>query len=243
MATFGSSATLQQGIASQRHSGEGSMKNSLRAVSAVVVFLALASAAAAQVSSAALQGVVTDAQGGVLPGVTAIITNTDTGLTREVSSDAAGFFRATALPPGPYTIQARLDGFAPYSRTGLTLTVGQTATVDVALTLASVSEAVVVKGSAPLVDTSSNALGTTVNQTQLDDLPLAGRDFASLANLAPGVTGVGGGGINAGGQLNRNNSVVVDGTSNDEQGIAGSRGSFSLESVREYVVYTNKLAA
>src|SRR5204863_1368354 len=53
---------------------------------------------------------------------------------------------------------------------------------------------------------------------------------------------VGGGGINAGGQLSRNNSVIVDGTSNDEQGIAGSRGSFSLESVREYVVYTNQFA-
>src|SRR6266536_939385 len=197
------------------------MKKVHRVLSGVLVLLALAAAAGAQVSSAVLQGVVTDAQGGVLPGVTAVITNVDTGLTREVSSDAAGFFRATALPPGPYTIQVRLNGFAPYSRTGLTLTVGQTATVDVALTLASVTEAVVVKGSAPLVDTTSNALGTTVNQTQLDDLPLAGRDFSSLANLAPGVTGVGGGGINAGGQLSRN-SVIVDGTSNDEQGIAGS---------------------
>ena len=219
------------------------MKKVHRVLSGVLVLLALAAAAGAQVSSSVLQGVVTDAQGGVLPGVTVVITNVDTGLTREVSSDAAGFFRATALPPGPYTIQVRLDGFAPYSRTGLTLTVGQTATVDVALTLASVTEAVVVKGSAPLVDTTSNALGTTVNQTQLDDLPLAGRDFSSLANLAPGVTGVGGGGINAGGQLSRNNSVIVDGTSNDEQGIAGSRGSFSLESVREYVVYTNQFAA
>jgi hypothetical protein len=214
-----------------------------RALIGVIVSLTLASAAAAQVSTAILQGVVTDAQSGVLPGVSVTITNVDTGLTRDTSSDAAGFFRVTALPPGPYTIQAKLDGFASYSRTGLLLTIGQTATVDIALTLASLTEAVVVQGSTPIVDTSSNALSTTVNQAQLDDLPLAGRDFQSLANLAPGVTGVGGGGINAGGQLNRNNSVVVDGTSNDEQGIAGSRGSFSLESVREYVVYTNQFAA
>ena len=82
-----------------------------------------------------------------------------------------------------------------------------------------------------------------MTKAQLDDLPLAGRDFASLARLAPGVTGVGGGGISAGGQLTRNNSVVVDGTSNDEQGVAGTRGSFSLESVREYVIYTNQFAA
>jgi hypothetical protein len=219
------------------------MKLLHRALIAAIVSLALASAVSAQVSSAILQGVVTDAQAAVLPGVTVTITNVDTGLTRDALSDAAGFFRVTALPPGPYTIQAKLDGFASYSRTGLLLTIGQTVTVDIALTLASLTEAVVVQGSTPIVDTSSNALSTTVNQAQLDDLPLAGRDFQSLANLAPGVTGVGGGGINAGGQLNRNNSVVVDGTSNDEQGIAGSRGSFSLESVREYVVYTNQFAA
>ena len=82
-----------------------------------------------------------------------------------------------------------------------------------------------------------------MTRAQLDELPLAGRDFASLARLAPGVTGVGGGGISAGGQLTRNNSIVVDGTSNDEQGIAGTRGSFSLESVREYVIYTNQFSA
>ncbi len=105
------------------------------------------------------------------------------------------------------------------------------------------SEAVTVGATTPLVDTVSNALGTTVTKSQLDDLPLAGRDFASLARLAPGVTGVGGGGISSGGQLTRNNSIVVDGTSNDEQGVAGTRGSFSLESVREYVIYTNQFAA
>src|SRR5262249_44461264 len=156
-----------------------SMNQLHRASIAVAVILALASAAAAQVSSAILQGVVSDAQSGVLPGVSITITNVDTGLTRETSSDAAGFFRVTALPPGPYTIEAKLDGFAAYSRTALLLTIGQTATVDIALTLASLSEAVVVQGSTPIVDTSSNALSTTVNQGQLDDLPLAGRDFQS----------------------------------------------------------------
>ena len=72
------------------------MKKVHRVLSGVLVLLALAAAAGAQVSSSVLQGVVTDAQGGVLPGVTVVITNVDTGLTREVSSDAAGFFRATA---------------------------------------------------------------------------------------------------------------------------------------------------
>lgn len=208
-----------------------------------VVSLSLAVPAMAQVATAVLQGTVSDPQGGVLPGVTVVVTNTETGLVREVPSDESGFYRARALPPGSYTITASLDGFVPYSRTGLTLTIGQTAAVDVQLGLSTITETVTVQGSAPIVDTTSNALATTVTRAQLDNLPLAGRDFASLARLAPGVTSVGSGGISAGGQLTRNNSVIVDGTSNDEQGVAGTRGSFSLESVREYVVYTNQFAA
>ena len=108
------------------------------------------------------------------------------------------------------------------------LTVGQTAAIDIQLALAGVTEGVTISAETPLIDTTSNALGTTLTKAQLDYLPLAGRDFATLARLAPGVTGVGGGGISAGGQLTRNNSIVVDGASNDEQGVAGTRGSFSL---------------
>ena len=218
-------------------------RSPIRVCCALVVVLAWASLASAQVTSAVLQGVVTDGQGGVLPGVTVTATNTETGLVREVVSDQVGFFRATALPPGPYSVRATMDGFTPYTRTGLVLTVGQTATINMQLGSVTLTEAVTVEATAPLVDATSNALGTTVTNAQLDDLPLAGRDFAALARLAPGVTGVGGGGISAGGQLTRNNSVVVDGTSNDEQGIASTRGSFSLESVREYVIYTNQFAA
>jgi outer membrane receptor protein involved in Fe transport len=212
-------------------------------VAALVFLLACASLASAQATSAVLQGIVSDSQGGVLPGVTVNVTNTDTGLVREVVSDDVGFFRVAALPPGPYTVRATIEGFTPHSRTGLVLTVGQTATINVQLGLVTLTEAVTVEATAPLVDASSNALGTTVTNVQLDSLPLAGRDFAALARLAPGVMGVGGGGISAGGQLTRNNSVVVDGTSNDEQGVATTRGSFSLESVREYVIYTNQFAA
>ena len=98
-------------------------------------------------TSAVLQGVVTDSQGGVLPGVTVITTNVETGLVREAPTDAAGFFRATALPPGKYSLQAKLDGFTPYSRTGLVLTIGQTATVNVQLGQVSLTEAITVEGS------------------------------------------------------------------------------------------------
>lgn len=209
-----------------------------------IVLLALgAGTSAAQVTNAVLQGIVTDPQGAVLPGASVQVRNAESGLTRDVVTDERGFYRAPALPPGRYDVTASLDGFTAAVRSGLVLTVGQTATVDVNLGLASLTEAVTVTASAPLVDRTSSALGTTVTKAQLDQLPLAGRDFAGLAKLAPGVTGVGSNGITAGGQLTRNNSIVVDGTTNDEQGVAGTRGSFSLESVREYVIYTNQFTA
>ena len=207
----------------------------IRVCCALVVVLAWACLASAQVTSAVLQGVVTDGQGGVLPGVTRHCHQYRDRARARGCLRPRRLLPATALPPGPYPSRATMDGFTPYTRTGLVLTVGQTATINIQLGSVTLTEAVTVEATAPLVDTASNALGTTVTNAQLDDLPLAGRDFASLARLAPGVTGVGGGGITAGGQLTRNNSVVVDGTSNDEQGIAGTRGSFSLESVREYV--------
>jgi carboxypeptidase family protein/TonB-dependent receptor-like protein len=219
------------------------MKLGHRVYALFLVIVASASLTFAQATSAVLQGVVTDTQGGIVPGAIVTVINTETGLAREATSNEAGFYRLAALPPGTYRLSTALDGFTPFARTGLALTVGQTAAVDIRLSPAGVNEDVTVGASTPLVDTASNALGTTVTKAQLDDLPLAGRDFSSLARLAPGVTGVGGGGISAGGQLTRNNSIVVDGTSNDEQGIAGTRGSFSLESVREYVIYTNQFAA
>ncbi len=205
--------------------------------------LVLTSTSSAQSTTAVLQGRVVDQQQGAVPGVTVLVRNVETGFTRETVSDGDGRYRATALPPGTYELRAELPGFAAFVRTGLVLTIGQDAEVEVKLALASQTEEVVVTAAAPLVDATSNALGTTVTKQQLDDLPLSGRDFAGLANLAPGVTGVGGGGINAGGQLSRNNSILIDGANTDDNGISDQRGSLSLETVREYVVYTNQFSA
>jgi hypothetical protein len=212
-------------------------------LAAALVLAAFPAPLRAQATNAVLQGVVTDEQQGVLPGVAVNVLNVDTGLARDVVTDDRGWFRAVALPPGTYQLKATLEGFVPYERAGLVLTIGQEATVDVKLGVAARTESVTVTAAAPLIDVSSSALGTTVTKAQLDNLPLAGRNFSSLANLSPGVTGVGGGGVNAGGQLSRNNSFIIDGTSNDENAIADQRGAFSLEAVREYVVYTNQFAA
>jgi hypothetical protein len=196
-----------------------------------------------QSASATLQGTVSDEQGAILPGASVTIKNVDTGLTRPIVSDARGWYHAAALPPGRYELQAELSGFASERRSGLTLTVGQDATVNVTLKIAAVAESISVTASAPLVETSDNTIGTTITRNQLDNLPIVGRDFSTLAQTAPGIAGVGGGGVSAGGQRDRANSFLVDGVSNDQVNNATTRGGFSLETVREFIVLANQFSA
>src|SRR5690606_5446449 len=84
---------------------------------------------------------------------------------------------------------------------------------------------------------------TTVRRESLDNLPLAGRNFSNLATMSPGIAGVGGGGINSGGQTTRSNSYLIDGASNDDTLVATQRGGFSLEAVREFAVMSNQFSA
>jgi hypothetical protein len=211
----------------------------------VFALVCLTGVAQAQTTGATLQGSISDSQRALLPGVTVVITNVETGFSRTVVSDERGWYRAPALPPGRYELRAELQGFGSVVRSGLTLTIGQEATLNVTLELASVQETVTVTGEAPLVETSDSTLSTTVTRAELDSLPLAGRNFSGLATLSPGIAGVGSGttGLNAGGQTTRSNSFVIDGASNDDTIVATQRGGFSLEAVREFAVLSNQFAA
>src|SRR5262245_14277602 len=210
---------------------------------AALMTVLVAAAAHAQNTGSTLQGTITDEQGAVMPGTTVVLTNVETGWTRDVVTDERGWYRATALQPGKYEVKANLQGFATAIREGLTITVGQEATINLVLKVASLQEAVTVTGESPLVETTKSNLGTTVTRDSLDSMPLITRNFAGLATLAPGVTGVGGGGTTAQGQTDRSNSYMVDGVSNDQIVTAGNRGGFSLEAVREFAVMTNQFSA
>ena len=144
------------------------------------------SRAAAQ-TSATLAGRIIDSSGGVLPGVTVTVRQTATGLQRGTVSDTQGRYTVAALPPGSYEIRAELSGFRPLQRSGVTLTIAQTAVVDLTLTVGGVAEEVTVVGDTSAVSTRTGELSYLVEQRAIEDLPLNGRNYTDLALLQPGV--------------------------------------------------------
>ena len=141
-----------------------------------------------QVSSASLQGTVTDQSEASIPGVEVTVTNVDTGSDRTVITDDAGRYRAPQLAIGNYEVKAELIGFRTAVRSGINLTVGQQAVVDITLEIGEISEVVEVTGLASLVNTTSSEISGLVDSKTMRDLPLNGRNYVSLALLQTGVT-------------------------------------------------------
>jgi hypothetical protein len=144
----------------------------------------------AQVSGATLSGTVTDASGSAVPNATVSIKNTDTGIARDITTDAAGFYSVPNLPPAAYEVKTTASGFSTHTQTGITLTVGAQQTLNISLQVGQVSENVTVTGEAPQVELTSSALSGEVDETTVRELPLNGRDWSSLSVLEPGVVGI-----------------------------------------------------
>src|ERR671937_2540342 len=142
--------------------------------------LLAATTASAQLSTAQLSGRITDESGAVLPGVTVTATQTDTGLTRTVTTDANGAYVLPNLPTGPYRLEAMLQGFRTYAQTGIVLQVGATPSINVVLAVGAVEETISVEGAAPIVDVKSSGISNVVQNEQILQLPLNGRNAAEL---------------------------------------------------------------
>ncbi|HET9703198.1 MAG TPA: carboxypeptidase-like regulatory domain-containing protein, partial [Vicinamibacterales bacterium] len=197
----------------------------------------------AQSTAATVSGSVVDEQKGALPGATVSIRNVESGQVRTAVSDARGAFQIVGLPPGRYELSAELSGFARTVRSDITLTVAQELTLSMALRVATLEEAVTVTAELPLVETTRSALGTTITTSEIEELPIAGRNFATLAQLTPGVTSTAGSGIASAGQLTRNSTYLIDGLSNDDDSVAGQRGGFSVDAIKEFIVVSNSFSA
>ena len=150
-------------------------------------------AARAQVTTADLVGTIRDATGGVVPGVTVSVTNEATGVTRSATTGEGGTYSFTALPPGLYKLTAELSGFRKVERTGVALQVNQRAQIDMVLEVGLLTETVKIEGTPPLLESQSSVLGTVIQEQQVQELPLNGRNFVQLATLTAGVSGAGSG--------------------------------------------------
>ncbi len=211
----------------------------------ILIILATSLFAQSQATTGVIEGTVTDATGGALPGVTVSLRNTATNYEQTQITDSSGRFRGVLLPLGPYEVRATLSGFNPQTVRGLNLGVGQTLTVDIKLSQAAVSEEIVVTAEAPLIETGRTEGATRLNEEVMSDLPNNGRNFLEMTKLTPGVAivqGPDGDELSINGQKGIANNISVDGADFNNPFFGEQRGgqrpafTFNLDAVKEMVV-------
>ena len=132
-------------------------------------------------------GTVTDQSGGVIAGATVTVLDTQRGVARTLTTDDAGEYNAPTLLPGNYTVRAEAKGFKKLERQNIVLEVGKEVRVDLTVQPGGQEQTVMVTESIPLVETTNATLGGTLNNSDINDLPLNGRNYQSLLALRPGV--------------------------------------------------------
>jgi hypothetical protein len=183
-----------------------------RIAAALMAILVLASPLAAQETRGTIEGVIKDASGAVLPGVSVEARGLTVGGVLTAVTDAAGVYRFPALPPGRYQVTAALQGFNTTKSDQVDLQLGQVLKVDLAMALASVSESVQVTAESPLIDVKQSVAGANISAEFIDRLP-KGRDFTSIVTLAPGANQESrSGGISVDGASASENRYFIDGT-------------------------------
>jgi hypothetical protein len=227
------------------------MRQAFKVLSPLGPWLVAASVLAQQ-GAAELRGRIHDPQGQVLPGVTLVLRNQDTGMYREATSGSEGTYFFSGVTPGEYELTADLQGFKKTSRRGLRLEIGKTMTFDVQLDVGSREEEVTVTAEAPLVDVTSKEVGANITSRELVDLPSINRNYIGLIGVIPGVIpnisteSFGSDSINVNGQDARNNNYMLDGANNNDDVIgqrAGTQARTPLEAIQEFQVLTSQFDA
>ncbi len=194
------------------------------AMAALAVLACVASPLGAQSFRGSIRGTITDATGAVIVSAKITVKSSATGLTREVVSSADGSFVISELPAGEYQVTVTSTGFRAFTNKAI-VEVGLETGSDATLYPADADVDVLVTAATPIIETSQDVLGGTVNEQLVAELPLNGRDFGKLVALVPGVivegSGVAGtekgfGQFNINGQRDRSNNYTLDGTDNND---------------------------
>jgi hypothetical protein len=152
-----------------------------------VLLLSLGLPLAAQ-TMGEIVGEVQDASGAVVPGATVTVTNTGTNMVRTAVSNDAGIYSFPSLVPGMYRVKVEAKGFKTVTKTDIQLEVQQSARVNFALDVGTVTEAVEVSASAAMLATEDATVGTVIDNRRIVELPLNGRNFLQLVSLSPNVS-------------------------------------------------------
>jgi hypothetical protein len=212
------------------------------AVMLLVLFLSWASLLPAQTTNATITGFVTDPTKAVVVGAKVDVINMDTNIRYAATTNQAGSYTASNLPPGPYRIEVQKPGFKTVVKSDLVLHVQDTAAINFEMAVGSVSETVTVQAGGLVIDTTDATVSTVVDRQFAENLPLNGRSFQSLIQLTPGVVLTANNGYDTGqfsvnGQRANSNYWMVDGVSANiginagltpGSGMAGTLGSTSV---------------
>jgi hypothetical protein len=207
----------------------------------------------AQINTATLTGTVTDASGAAVPDAEVSVQSVATGVARTTKTNGTGEYVIPSLAPGSYEIDVSKDGFGTLRQTGVLLQVAQTANVNATLQVSGTKQAVEVVANAQAIETSNATLGTVIQQQEVVDLPLNGRQFTQLLELAPGTVPVdqsqnNGKGPNFGagaptpavnGSSNRDNLFFVDGIFASNPFFTGFSLSPSIDAIQEFKEQTH----
>ena len=186
----------------------------------------LAAAAMAQTFTGTITGTVTDPAGAVVPGAVLTVTNLETNDSRRVTSGEAGIFNFTALPPGRYRLEVERPGFKRFVQEPIELRVQQSVALSPSLEVGQANQTVEVTGQVPLIDAATSSLSQVVENRQVTELPLNGRNTLALVALTPGIrthgqflqnsatrSFAGWGNFSSNGGVADANEVLVDGAS------------------------------
>ncbi|MEE8137649.1 MAG: TonB-dependent receptor, partial [Thermoanaerobaculia bacterium] len=205
------------------------------------------SGALAQVTGT-IQGHITDQSGAVLPGVTVVVANMDIGAKRTVVTNAEGFYIAKSLRSGNYSVTASLEGMQTVRQENIVLLVGQILDVNLELGVGEVEEIISVTAESPLIEVSRSSAAFYLNEKQIGEYPIIGRDFTAFAGFAPTVLPeTDRGFIHISGQKGIYTGMNIDGTSGKSAFFGYGRGGEATEneglviaqdSVKEFQVVT-----
>jgi hypothetical protein len=233
-----------------RHQCNLFLRIGLSSLALLLVLAGFTVAAFAQSGTGTITGTVTDPKGLAVSGANVVIKSTDTGIERPVDTTDTGIYTAAFMQSGHYQITVTKDGFATVVRKDLNLTVGQTLTVDVAMTVGTAVSEITVTGEAPVIEPDRTEVSQSVSEVLAGNLPLNGRRWQSFVFLTAGVTPDGAGGLfSFHGISSLYNNSQVDGVSNQQAFFSEDRGrtlvgyTYSLDAVKEFNVSSDSYSA